>query len=190
MGFDMGMGLGGMATNIGMDLTQIGHSAIQAKRSREHQDSQWRRRLLWGPGIAMQGLRLAGLNPILAAQGALGPGAGGGGGAAGVIGASRGGDPVNSARTAMLMSAELRNKRLEGNILNEKQQQEWNATRASDYLPATAEANWKLNSARAALEEAQIPGARAYERMDRTEAGQFLRWLNRAIRSGTGRDTR
>lgn len=41
----------------------------------------------------------------------------------------------------------------------------------------------------AALAESAIPGASAQEKLDKTKGGELLRWLNRIIRSGTGRDS-
>lgn len=156
-----GMGLGGMFTQIGMGLTNIGHSAIQNKRARDHQTNQWRRNLEWGPTHAVQGLKAAGLNPILAAQGALGGGGGGGGGGAGMIGGAMTGDPASSARTAMLMNQELKNKRFEGEILDQKRKQEWNTTKASDHWILEAKNRADLLGYQASVAAAQ-PGGLLY----------------------------
>lgn len=85
-GFSMG-GMGGMGGGdmwgaIIQGLSEVGSAALEAaerKAQAKKQWSRWKRSLLMGPTLMMQGLRDAGLNPILAA-GAGPPTYSGGGG--------------------------------------------------------------------------------------------------------------
>lgn len=173
-GMSGGAGWGAIA-QFGTDLMNVGHSAIQNRKAREFAEHVAKNQIRW----RVADMKAAGINPIHAVQGGLG---GGGGGGAGMIGgAARGGYSA-----ASLAEQQRRNAAKENEILQQKLEQEWNRTAASDHLPGQAAADVRLTNARAALAHAGVPRAELQERLMRegiTKGEEYLKDAHKWLKS-------
>lgn len=129
-------------------------------------------------------LEQAGINPMLAASGALGGGGPGGVSAAPMPANTLADSAAKGASTAIAMKRQVEElKLLRASAHKQTSEVHRNAQQAG-----LAAAQAKLTMTENQLKTTAIPAAQAQEKLDKTEAGGFLRQINRVIRSITGRD--
>lgn len=195
---------GGMSISGGIgEALGAAHAATRATR-RARQAFQ--NRYKW----TMQDMRNAGLNPILAAEV-------GGGSAAHVAqsafpnimeGAAHAAREFPAKKAELLLMAAERDKKVAEKQLADAQTVREGASTAREIsqtslndtsrravdlrMAADAElvsANVKSAGLNQRMLGAALPGAEAQAALDKTTAGEWLRWINRAVRSVTGRDS-
>jgi len=170
-GFGAALGMaagssGGSALTSG--LQQIAASAQQYKR----QKTVLRHRYQW----MKEDLEKAGFNPILAMQSpppAVSVPIGGFPG--------KGADIATSAKSLTKLKPEMEILRNQATITGHQRDRAFHDANAAMWSARSAYATSEMDLSR-------VPAAKAQETLDRTEIGEKMRWLNRFIRSVTGRD--
>lgn len=173
------LGAAGIGAGAALASTVAGglFGSSQAKKNRKFQEymasTAYQR--------AMKDMRLAGLNPMLAYQkgGANTPG---GAMAPPLQGFGQG------ISTALRLKQELKNMKM----VEMKDESQTDLNDANISLAESQETLTNTTALKVASEfrhsKMREPGAKAYESLDKTELGGALRWLNKLIKSVTGRE--
>lgn len=191
---------GGM--QAGGELASGFMNMFSARSAQKAAERMYKHRFRW----AMKDMRLAGLNPILAYQQAGGSVPMGAqftfpnpleqaGASVRGLGKLEADVELAQQRKSMVRQQENVANRQE-ELLQESVRKMKVDTEASAASVRELESRAEKNQAEAARTEVDskllstaLPGARAQEQMDATQFGEWMRQLNRVIRSATGRDT-
>lgn len=143
-------------------------SAAQYQAAKHERNISWKRMAQWelmGPGLRMQGLRNAGLNPILAATGGFK-----GGGAPNVPEASVGGSPSFSFDLGQVYSAAKQRKAMNDELeaIEAGKRIRQSEARAAEFLPEKANFSAQAEQARWEVLREQVALLR--EQQDATSA--------------------
>lgn len=176
------MGGLGALLNIGQDIAGTAVAIGEQRKAEKRFHDFYKEMRGTRYQAAVKDMLAAGLNPILAV--------GGGGVGAAPVGAPQpatyraavGGAGASAFKMGALLNAE---KELKSQQVMETIAKEAQASSAADVNRQTAD-NVRVDTA---LKAAALPGARAQAELDKTQGGAYLRWVNRVIRSITGRDS-
>lgn len=189
-------GIAGGVMDMAIPFIQMRESRDAQRRAIKAAIHMFQNRYQW----TMNDMEKAGLNPILAYK----SGVGGSGGMPGIP-SFTGGSPGTGQKVmqALRFGQEMKNLKAQERATDAAAFRDENAGAAHNTqatlnrrLGEKAEADTHLSRASArktevdtALGATAVSGARAQQKLDETSAGELLRWINRAVRSVTGRDS-